>query len=72
MKLYRFYFADGRVERHTASRAPWSLRDYAPAPGWTADDGPAPCMRRTFRMVRYEYGPDFVGPHRDADFHEVA
>lgn len=73
VKLYRFYFADGRVKRLAASRAPWTIRDYDGEPPAVSDDvsSPAAFTRRTFQMRRYDYGVDFVGPHRDSDFHEA-
>jgi hypothetical protein len=76
----RFYYASGRVEFHRVQLdaygcAPmyWKLMDVPELPLAIADADlrrhPSPKIR-VFVARHYGYHPDFIGPHRDSDYHE--
>lgn len=79
----RFYFSDGHIEHHrvTLDRdgyepIAWKLMEHAPLDlrlGTIEHEYKImPSSRtRTFEIKRYEYDLDFIGPRRDADYHET-
>lgn len=74
MMRRRFYRHDGTVERHNVSLpAPivWEVR-YFPECNLRLLSAPMPSgIIRTFERHDYGYAPDFIGPHRDSDYHAL-
>lgn len=78
MPLARFYFRDGHVETRKVQpcRGEDLPRNYiltvmiAQAVPSLFDPIPA-AVRVGFERRDYRYPPDFIGPHRQSDYHEA-
>lgn len=80
MSARRFYYRTGRVE----IRDVVEINDYPPDFWVTRETHTATIemfgvsmappvtrsIKHTFRRYDYNYGVDFIGPHRDSDYHE--